>query len=187
MPESPAINARQHRKEVAVAALPEDTTAPAGNTAHDPVGERASTPRRLHAVDPTESAPGLVEIEDVQDHPDSTTDSTIVRGVAWLREAFTPDSGLYTDRQPSIAETMRRAKAGRQLADTGPLRVLGTAHGYVAAANKAVVRTWEWVVDHPARLAVFTALMVLAVAFPPTRQLLAWLLAPITWVQQALD
>ena len=36
---------------------------------------------------------------------------------AWARVAFTPASGLYTERQPTIAETVRRARDGDQLPD----------------------------------------------------------------------
>ena len=106
---------------------------------------------------------------------------------AWMREAFAPGSGLYADRQPSIAEVVRRAKHGGQLATHGPLRHIAKAHGYVAAANKAVCDTWVWIVNHPARLVVALGLLGLAVAFPTTRHLISLLLAPFTWARQALD
>lgn len=106
---------------------------------------------------------------------------------AWMWAVFVPDSGLYNDRQPSIAETLRRARLGPQLANGGALRRLSIAHGYLAAANTALVDTWKWIVNHPARLGVFVVLLGVAIAFPVTRHLLAALLAPIAWTQHMLD
>lgn len=106
--------------------------------------------------------------------------------LAWLKAAVTPESGLYTDRPASVGEIVRRAQHGTHLPEQGPMRAVSKGYGYVAAANKVTVRTWEWIVDHPARLAVVVVLLTVAIAFPVTRHLLGYLLAPITWVQQGL-
>lgn len=108
------------------------------------------------------------------------------RAAIWAADTFTPHSGLYADRQPSIEETVRRASHGGQLPDAGPLRTAAQAHGYLAAANTALCDTWKWVVNHPARLAVFSVLIALAVAFPPTREALSILLTPFVWARAAL-
>lgn len=172
-----------------MSALPSETNPgpPETASAAHPLG-----PRHLHAVphdtDPTESitesAPaGADQAADTENPAVETTGGA----VAWVRAVFVPESGLYTDRQPSIAETVRRARRGRQLADRGALRNLGVAHGYLAAANTAVADTWKWIVNHPARLIVFLAVLGLAIAFPPTRHVIALLLTPIAWVHNALD
>ena len=182
-----------------MSALPENTpgtpaNTPAASPPSSAVTARPAPPRRLHAVYPSqdsgETAPSSTDTPITGDGPSDGNEAAGTGRTAsggWVRAAFAPGSGLYTDRQPSIAETMRRAKRGGQIADTGPLRVAATVHGYLAAANKAACQTWMWIVDHPARLAVFGVLLALAVVFPPTRQLLAWVLAPIVWAGQALD
>lgn len=148
-------------------------------------------PRHLHAVPQESPAEITTEFAPVGADPADDTETTSVKqaggAATWMRAVFVPDSGLYADRQPSIAETVRRARHGRQLADRGALRGLGVAHGYLAAANTAVVDTWKWIVNHPARLITFVALLGLAIMFPPTRHLIAMLLTPIAWVQHALD
>ena len=172
-----------------MSALPFETNPgpPATASAAHPPG-----PRHLHAVphgtEPTESitesAPvGADQAADTEIAAAETTGGA----AAWVRAVFVPESGLYADRQPSIAETVRRARRGRQLADRGALRGLGVAHGYLAAANKAVAHTWVWIVDHPARLVTFLALFGLAIAFPPTRYAISLLLTPIAWMQHALN
>lgn len=162
-----------------MAALPNDN-ASAPEPATAPEQERAAASRHLHAVDadlaPEVSIPGV-----------QPAARTVGPTAQWLRAAFTPDSGLYTDRQPSIAETVRRARRGSHLAEQGPLRTASTGYSWLAAANKAVCATWVWVVDHPARLAVVTTLAALALAFPPTRQFAVWLLTPVVWLHTALD
>lgn len=155
-----------------MAALPEHTPSAA---AAAPTTEEQQ--RHLHAVPAT---------------PDTTAATEGAGGdraawTSWLAEAATPQSGLYTDRPLSLAEEWRRARDGAQLAERGPLRTAESAYGVVAVANKAAVRTWEWVVDHPARLAGVTALLALAAAFPGTRPLLAALLYPFAWAHAALD
>ncbi|WP_020421124.1 hypothetical protein [Amycolatopsis sp. ATCC 39116] len=168
-----------------MSALPDHTGKPTDPAATS-AAERFDQPRHLYPVHPTEDT---IEVPAVpgQDSDSDATGGTLTERVAWLRTVFTPEAGLYTDRPPSIAEAIRRAKHGRQLAADGPLRKISIAHGYVAAANKAAVRTWEWIVDHQARFAVFLLLLGLALVFPPTRQLIAWLLYPVAWVQQQLD
>lgn len=145
-----------------------------------PVAADETRPRHLRPVPP----------EDITEAPDEVTAKAEAadRGgvAAWLREVAVPGSGLYTDRQPSVSEIVRRARRGSQVAAHGPLRALSTVHGYVAAANKAVATTWVWIVDHPARLFVATVLLALAVVYPPTRHLLVWLLAPFAWAYDAL-
>lgn len=167
-----------------MSALPDNPHTPAGSATHDAGPEE---PRHLHAVP-------LIEATAEPEPPTSTVEpgvptrsrALVTETVTWLRTAFVPDSGLYTDRQPSIAETMRRAKHGGQLSAVGPLRTASTVHGYGAAANKAVALTWMWIVDHPARLGVVTVLVVLAIVYPPTRHVLGVLLTPAVWAQQAL-
>ncbi|GAA0645700.1 hypothetical protein GCM10010174_80900 [Kutzneria viridogrisea] len=179
-----------------MSALPNNTPGtpgpqPSAADASPAADQHGPGPRHLYAIHASDNptpTPAEGPAEDtapdteVEDGPSATP-----RAVAWLRSAFTPESGLYADRQPSIAEILRRAKAGAQLSERGPLRALATAHGYVAAANKAICDTWVWIVAHPSRLIMVSALVVLAIAFPVTRHLLAVLLTPITWVQQALD
>lgn len=171
-----------------MAALP-DRSAPAA-AAGGGDGDEHTTPTARHLVAVEPDPPKADPPETNTTSPASTGSAAAEaasQAQAWLRDAFTPDSGLYTDRQPSIAETVRRARDGSQLADTGPLRRLSVAHGYLAAANKAVCTTWVWVVDHPARLSVAAVLFGLAFAFPPVRHVLALLLTPVVWAQQALD
>ncbi|TDX84964.1 hypothetical protein [Amycolatopsis arida] len=158
-----------------MAALPNDNAPAPDPSTTAPEQERTAVSRHLHAVD-----------TDLAAEPPAPGGQPAA-AAAWLRAAFTPDSGLYTDRQPSIAETVRRARHGSQLAERGPLRTASIGYGWVAAANKAVCATWVWIVDHPARLAVVTTLAALALAFPPTRQLAVWLLTPVVWLHAALD
>lgn len=172
--------------------LPESTAGPPAETAAAPAAD-PPVPRHLHAVhhseETIEAEVKNTEVENTAPVAETDTGHTATSGTgggAWLRAAFTPGSGLYTDRQPSVAETVRRAKRGGQLADHGPLRVMAVGHGYFAAVNKAVCQTWIWVVDHPARLVVAGVLLTLAISFPTTRHLLGLLLTPVVWVQQAL-
>lgn len=165
-----------------MSALPNDNAEAPVAAATDT--EALEATRHLHPV-PSGEYP--TEFTTDQQPPTEAAPTSPAAKAAWLREAFTPDSGLYTDRQPSIAETVRRAQRGSHLPDAGPLRTAGKAHGYLAAANKAVAATWVWIVDHPARLVTFTALVALALVFPATRQLVSLLLTPFAWAQQALD
>lgn len=158
---------------------------PATAATSEPLVEQ---PRHLHAVTVSESAAEIT----AEFPPVAAGRGNGVRGQASgamsvVRAVFIPDSGLWHDRQPSIAETARRARRGGHVAERGPLRVISTVHGYLAVANKAVCQTWLWIVEHPARLVTVLAVLGLAIAFPPTRHLLAWLLTPIVWVQHALD
>jgi hypothetical protein len=138
--------------------------------------------RHLHAVHPDEDNTEAAPATEVPTEPDATT-----KAVAWAKAAFSPGSGLYTDRQPTIAEITRRAKDGKQLGENGPLRKMAKVYNYGAAANKAACLTWAWVVDHPARFAVVMALASLLLVFPATRHLLSVLLTPVVWFQQSLD
>ncbi len=170
-----------------MSALPDNPTEPAvAATSHDT--ESQEEPRHLHAVPLAETATDTEIVEPEPEVPldQANTNTRAAETFAWLREAFTPDSGLYADRQPSIAETMLRAHHGDQLSAVGPLRTVAKGHGYLAAANKAAMHTWVWIVDHPARLAVVTALLTLAIAYPPTRHLIGYLLTPFAWAHQAL-
>lgn len=108
---------------------------------------------------------------------------------AWLAavlDVITPRSGLYTERQPSVTEILRRARNGAQVPDAGFLRATAKGYGYGAAGVKVVLRTGEWIVDHPARSGMALVLLVLACVFPATRQIVVWLLAPFAWAHQAL-
>ncbi len=174
-----------------MSALPDNPTEPdVAATSHDTEPEE---PRHLHAVPVTESTIDVApsDTETVEPEPEVPpdemgTNTRAAEPFAWLREAFTPDSGLYTDRQPSIAETMRRARRGDQLSAVGPLRTAAIAHGWIAAGNKAVAITWGWISDHPARQAVLGVLLTLAVLYPPTRHLIGYSLTPFVWAQHAL-
>lgn len=119
--------------------------------------------RHPHAV-PNESAAGTTGDTPVAGVPADAeagpAGQRAEQAAAFLRAAFTPASGLYTDRLPSIAETVRRAKAGAHVAEAGPLHKASTAYGYLAAAIKAVAITVMWLVEHPARL--LTVLLLVA-------------------------
>lgn len=155
-----------------------------------PASAQSEPERHLHVVE----EPSIPVGEDMPTGAQSTSTtpevvtSTVASSqwVAWLRTAFIPDSGLWSDRQPSVEETVRRARRGQQVAEAGPLRHLAVAHGHAAAVNKAVCHAWVWIVDHPARLAVVTALLTVALAWPPTRAVAALLLTPFTWAHAAL-
>jgi hypothetical protein len=151
----------------------------------EPAAE-ATPSRHLRAVDATTLEP----IEDATEEEVNRLADVlrwVIRATAWMRTNFTPDSGLYADRQPSIEEIVRRAKGSDHLPDEGILRRLAIGYSYLAAANKAAAVTWAWIVDHPARLFVVGVLLALAMVFPPTRYAIAALLTPLTWIQQALD
>lgn len=92
-----------------------------------------------------------------------------------------PGSGLYTDRPTSPGEIIRRARYGQQVPSTGPLRTASIGYGYTIAAFKITLRTVEWVIEHPARLAVASVLVGLLLLIPFGRQVLAWLLYPAAW------
>lgn len=160
-----------------MAALPEPTAAVAAPDAED-------QERHLHAVPETlvETTTDIPVVTDDAEAGDIRPAWTI-----WLADAAKPQSGLYTDRPLSLAEEWRRAREGAQLSDRGPLRTAESAYGVLAVANKAVVRSWEWVVDHPARMAGVGALVALMAAFPGTRPLLAALLYPFAWAHNALS
>lgn len=169
---------------------------PAENTEVEasPASEQEHTVRHLQPVQDGESA----EVEPVEstepvegDNEDQDDEPTGEAGrlraaYAWAVTTFTPESGLYTERQPSIEETLRRAKHGQQLPDSGPLRAASKAYGYGAAAAIAALDTARWIVAHPARLAVLGVLLTLATLFPATREVMSILLAPFVWAQQAL-
>lgn len=173
-----------------VAATP--VPAPAATVTAPAAGDESGS-RHLFAVHPTEDTteippvPGGPSVDEVAEAAELAKQGGRDRAVAWMREVFIPGSGLYHDRQPSIAEGIRRAKTGSQLATGGPLRVIGKTHGYATAAYKAWSDTKVWIVSHPARLTVFIALMGLAIAFPFTRGLLHLALTPFAWAYQALD
>jgi len=129
--------------------------------------------------------PEETEVSAAQAELNTTRDRTRAAW-AWLATVFTPASGLYTDRQPAIAETVRRARDGSHLPDSGPVRVASQAHGYGHAALVAVLDTVKWLAAHPARLAALTVLVTVALAFPPTRHVAGWLLTPFSWAHAAL-
>lgn len=162
--------------------------------------DTAATGPTLYAVPDEPSPDPAPETDDstetADDGPGTTSGSADVtvggrvdwpKVIAWAREAVTPQSGLYTDRPPAVDEIVARAKRGAHLPETGPLRTAARIDGYVVAANKVAVRTWEFVVDHPARRITVAALLALAVLYPPTRAVLAFLLWPLAWAQQALS
>lgn len=165
-----------------------------------PASGAESTVRHLHPVETTstpEPIEGeLVEGEEVEpghdendegQGEDNEDDGRLRGACGWVVSTFTPASGLYTDRQPSIEETLRRARDGAQLPESGPLRAASRAYGYGAAAATAALETGKWVVAHPARLAVIATLMTLALLFPPTRHALAVSLSPLVWLHTALS
>lgn len=168
-----------------MSALPDPPTEEPTATTTSQDAETPEQPRHLHAVDATDTTS---EVDTTAEDSGSAGEVGHSRAAttAWLRAAFTPRSGLYTEQQPAIAETVRRAHHGSHLPAAGPLRTASRAHGYLSAANKAVAHTWVWIVDHPARLTTVTLLLTLALAFPATRQALSLLLAPFSWAHHAL-
>lgn len=158
--------------------------------------ELQEPPRHLYALpqdenEPTQAAPPSETEEDDEadaEEPASTLADRIdwpsVR--SWAYQAFTPDSGLYTDRPLSVAEIVQRARHGDQVAANGPVRRISIAHGYVAAANKIALRSWEYVLDHQARTYVVAVLLAVALIIPATRHLVGYLLYPVVWAQQLL-
>lgn len=141
--------------------------------------------RHLHLVneEPTAEAGETGAVSSGAVEGFSTATGNLVDTVAAV---FTPDSGLYRQRQPSIEETLARAKHGRQLPEAGPARTAARAYGYAAAANRVLASTWCWVVDHPARAAIATVLIAVALAWSPTRIAAGWVLAPFSWAHTAL-
>ena len=147
-------------------------------------------PRHLYAL-PAEEPDESPEVDETAESTEEFVDTSgpRVEWMAvwdWAREAFSPDSGLYSDRPESVREIVDRAKRGTQVAEHGPLRKISVAHGYLAAANKVTLRSWEWVLDRQARTCVAVVLLVLLVAIPQIRHLIAYLLYPLVWVQQLL-
>lgn len=164
-------------------ALPDDTNpAPAAETATEPADAGV---RHLHAVPDETAAETTGELPRIIDAP-ADTDTTApadaadhgqVVGAAegaaevaeppawaaWLGTAFTPQSGLYTERPLSASEVLRRAKHGQQLADSGPLRMASIAGSWMQAAGKLTLRTIEWLLfEHAARTFLVAALLGLA-------------------------
>lgn len=146
-----------------------------------------ATPRHLHPVDtgPTTDHQDEEHQDQVLLDEDSGGDR-LAAVYAFLAEAFTPASGLYRDRQPAPKEVLDRAKHGQHLPEVGAARTAAQAYGYAAAANRMVASTWCWIVDHPARVAVVTALLAVALAWEPTRVAAGWALAPFSWAHTAL-
>lgn len=124
--------------------------------------------------------------EEAQGESESESAGRLAVLTPWLVQVFTPASGLYTERQPTIAEIVRRARDGDQLPDSGPLRFASQAHGYSHAAFVVVADTAKWLAAHPARLGVLCALVAVALAFPATRHVAGFLLTPVAWAHQAL-
>src|SRR5699024_3538274 len=141
-----------------------------------------------HAESTTEEGQATVEepVEGSVAVSESESAGRFAALTPWLVQAFTPCSGLYTERQPTIAETVRRARDGDQLPDSGPLRLASQVHGYGHAAFSAAVDTAKWLTAHPARLAVLFTLLAVALAFPTTRHMAGFLLTPFAWAHTAL-
>ncbi|GAA1983289.1 hypothetical protein [Amycolatopsis minnesotensis] len=130
--------------------LPENTAEPATT-----IAEPVASVRHLHAVSVDEdhtgaAAPAPEAALELGDEP---------RFVAALKAVFTPDSGLWQDRQPSIAENWRTARRGAQCPETGPARVLSIGAGYLQFVIHAVCDAVKWSTASRAKLAV-TALLV---------------------------
>ncbi|GAB2763224.1 hypothetical protein GCM10027174_44890 [Salinifilum aidingensis] len=106
--------------------------------------------------------------------------------LAWGRVTFTPQSGMWTQRPLAPDEVMDRARRGSHLADAGPLRTAAIADSYAAATTKAVLRSADWLLDHPARRVVATVLLTALLLYPPTRTVLGWALAPAAWAHGLL-
>jgi hypothetical protein len=174
-----------------MSALPDTTpsTPAATEPAVPPQAEQDEQPRHLRSVDPAEVTTEIPVIAD-DTRPDATaeapTDDTTpgaaqrVKGIAKLVTAtFTPGSGLYTDRSPSVKEVWHYGRRGSQAPEAGWARRATTGYGMFAAANKTATRTWDWIVENPSRFAVMAVLIVLAALFPPTRVVLHLLLWPL--------
>lgn len=146
-------------------------------------------PRHLHAVSEPDTTAGP-DADDPIDPDGEVADEQepgrVRAALVWTRTAFAPQCGLYTDAPPSIAEIRARGRLGGQVAELGPLRTLSIGYSHFAVGNKIAMRTWEWVVDHPARIGTVALLVTLALVFPTTRHLLGYLLTPVVWAQQAL-
>lgn len=150
--------------------------------------EPQEPPRHLYALpqnehEPPESPAMSGTVEEDKDEP-ARIDWVSIRN--WTYAAFKPDSGIYTDRPESVSEIVHRARHGEHVADHGPLRRISIAHGYLAAANKIALRSWEYVLDHQARTYVVAVLLATALLVPATRHLIAYLLYPVVWAQQLL-
>ncbi|MET9260372.1 hypothetical protein [Amycolatopsis sp. NPDC004079] len=171
---------------------PNPTTPAVTGTVAPPQTEPAEQARHLRAVPPVETAAETtMEIPTVTDDmppltgPDTAPGDGTVEApdvdagpglLARAKATFAPQSGLYTDRQPSVKEILHHGLRGSQAPEAGLSRRIAAGYGMFAAANKIRVRTEEWIVDHPTRLGVAIVLIVLAALFPPTRFLLHGLL-----------
>lgn len=131
----------------------------------------------MTAPQPIEQQPGAVPAST----PAPTTEPTELRAVADLTAepeapaadgvldqaatVFTPPP-LWTERQPSAAEELDRAKRGEHLPAGGPLRTGAIAYGYTAAAGLAALDTARWVIRHPARSGLAAAVLTLLLISP---------------------
>lgn len=126
---------------------------------------------------------------DNANEPDEAVESTAAE-TGWMQQWFTdvlaPQSGLWTDRQPSVRDTVLRAKHGTQTAETGLVHTAHVVDSWITAGGKIVLRSAEWVWDHPARRMLTLVLLGLLILFPATRIGLGGLLWPLAQFDQWL-
>ncbi|GAA4891285.1 hypothetical protein [Saccharopolyspora cebuensis] len=174
-----------------MSALPNDNRSGAARPDPDPVaGSRTAEEETVRPVRHLSAVEELaLDDEEVLLLGEATGTERGAGGVGragrWLA-ALRPQAGILSDPQPSVTEELRRARCGEHLASQGWLRRAATGYGYAAAGNAVVAVTWRWVVDHPARLAVVSVLLGLAVLWAPSRQVLIWLLWPLAAAHEAL-
>lgn len=132
-----------------------------------------------------DSAPPETPVEALASRPDlqpvpnssvnPTEDSPAAGGfIARARGALTPPA-IWSERQPSPAEELDRARRGTHLPPAGALRTAAIVDGTIAAGVQAVLAALSWAVRHPARRIV-VALLVLLLLLSPAGEIVAWVL-----------
>lgn len=111
--------------------------------------------------DPTQPIP--VVVDEAAPEPGQETSEGPGNAVAgWAKALCDPQSGLWHDRQPSLAEKWRYYRSGPQLPEHGALRKIGLVLGLISFAIHVVAETVKFMTNTIAKLAVTTTVVVLA-------------------------
>lgn len=129
-------------------------------TAPQPIEQPGAVPAPTPT--PTPEPTDLRAVPEVDEpREDTATDGRLDQAAT----VFTPPS-IWTERQPSAAEELDRAKRGEHLPAGGPVRTAATAYGYAAAAGLTALDTARWVIRHPARSGLAAAVLTLLLISP---------------------
>uniref|UniRef100_UPI003F4971DD hypothetical protein n=1 Tax=Amycolatopsis sp. CA-096443 TaxID=3239919 RepID=UPI003F4971DD len=148
------------------AGVPEPPASPASNAAGEPAAPLPGLgTARPEVEDPTQPIPVVIVDDDPAPVPQPgpvALKRTAGAAAAWAKALCDPQSGLWQDRQPSLAEHWRRYRSGAQLPERGVLRRIGMVLGLVSFGIHAAAETVKFLTGSNVKLLVTATVVGLA-------------------------